>query len=552
MRMRSLQKVVREKTRFVTDSFYSFRLLVISCSLDLCKAAARPAHESQGMLDVYRTKIARLKDRGELDEEITEDSNMDWRAERNPLKEYLALLSLQSSYIPRAGELVLWVPSLEGELSWRKGKGRIQQYSQKQSRWLGMPDWRAGVICQVPEEQVLLRDLVKTTPKKKSVNYSGFRIETFPDPSSRDEGCSSHYKYVPLKCIKPFNAWELFLADVDREKFHRSIEYALTVMSSFSLFNKFHFKGTWPNASIYSRGIFIGAELLVVGDAVRLKAEGYSVDYGARSRVTDIMVIESIRIKLTNCVDDARSDQLAAKYAVRIQGSVYTTSLGRALGTAARDKRAPPKPMSHDEVVSAFQYVGMGAFGNWYPVHDKVQVSPDMILGRCYEYEAMEYLFDSHRFDLDLHSVENARNYSSQVDKRIPEGKAWFWGDFRTQTLAINSLNGQDVRYSRETRDGTLWSNCLRLIDRPSSTVDPAPELDRRPHKSHSNFRKLNKTSSLVSRGLGTSGPVDPSEKTKNEYVDTEDESEEYGRGETEETASGERPRKSKKIKRKR
>lgn len=481
---------------------------------------------------------------------------MDWRAERKQLEKYLTKLDLQGSYIPRAGELVLWTPTLDGVLSWNFDEKSVQVYSETEQRWLGTPDWRAGVIGQTPEEDTVLQDLVETAKKKHGVNYSGFRIETFPDPNSDDKSYSLHYKYVHLRCIKPLNSWELFLQNIPREEYHPSIENALTVMASFSLLDKYHFKGTWPNASVYCRGIYLGAELLVVGDAVRLKPAGYTMESGPRGHVTDIMVIDSIRMDLMGCVDDPKSEQLAERYGVRIQGPVYTTSRSRAQATG--NSKLPPEPLTHEEIIKAFKLVGMSGYGDWYRLHPTdmmVEISPDMIIGRCYEPDAVELLFGSLSFGLDIHGVVNGRNYSRQVDERIPEGKHWFWGDFRTETLAIDSLNGQDVGHYSDARDLVMWRANLKVLDGTASVGDVRDakipgDVGRPPAKSTSSFAELNKTSTLVRSGLGTtdvSNPVSSAEEENGNGNDEEDsESEEdfsiplpYIRGGTEETELG-------------
>lgn len=214
----------------------------------------RPVVDGEGTTDVYKLAIMELKENGRLSKKIKEKTSMDWRAERERLREYLEKLDLQPSYIPRAGEIVLWTRELNGGLLWNSENNRVEIFSAEEDRWLGMPEWRAGVVGQVPEDDIVLQDLVETTPKEQAVNYSGFRIETFPDPNSSDKSYSLHSKYVPLRCIKPFNSFELFVQGMSRKELHPSIENALTVMSSFSLLDKYHIKGTWPNAAIYCRG----------------------------------------------------------------------------------------------------------------------------------------------------------------------------------------------------------------------------------------------------------------------------------------------------------
>lgn len=502
----------------------------------------------------------KLKDHGMLDESITEPASMDWRAERKPLEEYLTKLRLQASFVPRAGEIVLWVPSIEGDLAWNNMTRRVEMYSHARRRWLGTPTWRAGIVSQTPEEEVALQDLVVTSEKKsQGINNSGFRVETFSDPNSHDKSYSLHYKYAPLACIKPFNAWELFLQGTPREKFHPSIEYAMTVMSSFSLLEKYRFKGTWPDASVYAQGIFVGAELLIIGDAVRLKPLRYKARHDQRGSVTDIMVIENIRLDLIGCIDDPGSEQLAKQVRARIQGRVYTTDRSRAQTCIAHKYR--PQPMSHDEVIDAFQYIGMGGYGKWYsmlPADTQAEVSLDMVLGRCYEPDATALLYGTNNLGLDMHGIVSGRNYSQQADERIPEGKLWFWGDFRTETLAVDSLNGLDVGHDSEARDLMMWGANLKVLDGRASAGDSREAkarhgVGRTPTKPASSFAELNRTSTLVRSGLevaGASNPVSSAEEGDgNGNVDEVEESSDseedfsiplpYVRGGTEETEFG-------------
>lgn len=482
-------------------------------------AGLRSVLDAEGTPDVFKMSVMKLKVHGVLDEGIKETGSMDWRAERSALDEYIEQLGMQPSYVPRPGEVVLWAPDYQGELAWNRETMCIQIYSPGQDRWLGTPEWRAGVVGQTPEEDPVLQDLVETASKKWGVNYSGFRVETFPDPLSYDKSYSLQYKYVHLKCIKPFNAYELFLQGIPRENLHPSIAYAMTIMSSFSLLDKYHFRGAWPDAAIYCRGIFIGAELLIIGDAVRLKPNTQSL-LETGGAVEDIMVIDEIRLELINCVDEARSDQLAEQYQVRIAGKVYTTTPRRA--NAGTDGLSEQLPMKPEEVIDVFQSVGMGGYGDWYRVWRgaTVEVSQDMILGRCYHPDAMDLLYGSRSLGLDLMGIIEGREYSRKVDERIPEGKNWFWGDFRTQTLAIDTLNGQDVGYYSEVRELKMWGANLRVLDGTADSADlreariPS-DVGRPSTKVRSNFAEVGKTSKLVSTGLGgadVSNPVSSEE----------------------------------------
>ncbi|KAL4989509.1 ABC transporter transmembrane region 2-domain-containing protein [Aspergillus falconensis] len=482
--------------------------------------------DSEGTPDVFKFAVAKLKKQGEVDNKISEPASMDWRAERAVMDEYLETLDVRPSYLPRLGELVLWTPEFEGNLVWNPETQSIEIYSPTNNKWVRKPQWRAGVVGQLPTEETVLRDLVERTEKKWDLNYSGFRIETLPDPNGSDKSYSLHYSYVALKCVKPFNAFELFLQGTPREKLHPSIEHAMTIMSSFSLLDKYRFKGTWPNASIYCRGIFIGAELLTVGDAVRLKPRGYRVeDSNQKPAVVDVMVINEIRLELIACDEDLKSKQLAEKYQVRISGKLYTTDMERA---QISNNGQPARPLSLQEVIDVFNTLGMGGYGEWYKLHSgaTVDISQDMILGRCYEPDAMKLLFNTISLEYDLPGVLRARKYSRNVDERIPEGKTWFWGDFRTQTLGIDSLNGEDVGHYSETRDVKMWRANLRIVDGTANQADfraakqPA-ELGRPSTKTGSaGLEEIGKTSKLVSAGLGTidtSNPVSSEEETSEE-----------------------------------
>jgi hypothetical protein len=433
---------------------------------------------------------------------------MDWRAEHKHLQPYLVKLSLQNSLIPRAGELVLWTGEIDGELIYDDETNTYRVYSFKHNQWLGVPDWRAGTVGQTPEEDVVLEDLLEPMPKHWAINYSGFRVETFPDPNSGDKSASLQAKYVHLNCIRPLNYWQVFLQGIPQEEWHPSIKYALTVMSSISLVDKYRFKGVWPDASVHCRGIFIGAELLIVGDAVRLKPKIHPPG-NSNPEVTDVMVIDRIEFKLLSCSTDIKSPLLAERHVVRIRGKVYTRSPERAY--RAPGMVGPPRPLSHEEVINAFQYIGMNGYGKWYPVQPpdrSMCVSQDMIIGRCYEPDAMKLIFDDTSLGLDLQGVSSGRMYSRQTDERIPPGMDWFWGDYRTQTLALDSLNGEDVGRYNEGRNPKMWRGCLQVIDgraTPSDLRDAAlPRGRGRPSLGMAKFAEVGKTSKLVSSGLGT------------------------------------------------
>jgi hypothetical protein len=486
--------------------------------------------DPEGTPDVFRTAVLKLKEKGTVDGPIAENQSMDWRAETKALREHFVRLGLQGAYIPRAGEVVLWLPQMDGEVMYDDESNMLRFYSVEEKRFLGVPEWRAGTVGQTPEENVVLEDLIEPMPKKMAVNYSGFRVETFPDPNGDDKSASLHYKYIHLGNMRPFYSWSIFLHGIDQQKWHPSIKHAMTVMSSISLVDKYYFKGTWPDASIYCRGLFLGPEILIVGDAVRLKPKGATLDEEL-PEVTDVMVIDRIEFRLISCIDDVKSPLLAEKHAVRIRGKVYSLSPERAY--RAPGEVGPPTPLNQDEVVNSFQQVGMNGYGPWYPVQksgNSVYVSQDMIIGRCYEPIAMKLLFNDKSLGLDLHGMLASRLWSRQTDNRMRDGQDWFWGDYRTQTLAIDSLNGEDVARYSDARNPKMWKGILAIIDGKAAPADyEAARLPRNagrpPGGNKSKFAEVGKMSTLVSSGLNMDTSANVS-STGDESEDSEEEEE--------------------------
>lgn len=480
--------------------------------------------------DYWRILIMKLKEQGTINEKVQQRLNVDWALTHETLADSFTRLTLQASYIPRRGEVVLWTPISEGTLEFNYQEQCVM-VKKEDDTWIGLPDWRAGVIAQTPEEQCNFMDIVQLTKKKEdTVTSYGFRVETLPDPLDDDKSYSLHDKYVPLKNIRPFAAFESFLSPLGREKMHPSIEYAMTTMASWSLLNFQRFEGSWPNAKLFAQGIWIGHELLILKDAIRLKPVGLTpenIDESSKHEngipVKDVMVLEKIWLEMTECIDDPQGPQYAKSYEVLIAGKVYTLDKDR-LNRPCPFGNDPLTKLSDREVDNAFQSVGMHGYGDWYRVAKgrTCVVSKDMILGRCFEPEANYLNFRTFDLGYDLHGVLNGRRYSTQVDERIPEGVDWFWGDSRVETLGLATVNGIDCGVAAEQRDDMpRWQAMLRILhDCPKARDMRVAFEDRRETDTEGPggrplnlaFAALGKTSSLVSSGLGH-GPQDSSKE---------------------------------------
>ncbi|KAK2742465.1 hypothetical protein FQN57_005356 [Myotisia sp. PD_48] len=458
------------------------------------------AVDEEGNRDVYKELVYRLKEKGVLDEPIKEPDNMDWRAEAKQLRHHLTQLEMQHSFIPRLGELVLWCTSLKGDVLFDFDTETFQMYSQQ--RFVGIPQWRAGVVTQVPDISPLLRDLFTETKQSSALNTSGFRIETYPDSNSTDKSLSCQYKYVPLSHTRPFNLWDIYLQGVPTTEFHSSIENALTIMSSFSMLDKYHFSGNWPNATINCHGIYLGAELLLKGDGVRL------VPQDGTDNVTDVLVIENIQLCLSSCDANLSSAYLSESISPRIIGKAYTIDRYRAHSS---------QKLTHDEIAKSFECTGMGEYGPWYNLHapgSTLEVSINQVIGRCFESEYMTIMFNDRSLGLDLEGVRSGRAYGRRTDHRIEPGKEWFQGDHRVETLAVETINGIEVGSCDDARDPKMWRGNLKIIDGialPADLRDAqiTKAFGRSSNKligsktASSKFRNAGKMSSLVSTAIG-------------------------------------------------
>ncbi|CAG7984053.1 unnamed protein product [Penicillium olsonii] len=500
------------------SEYYRPKLILIQVSSHPTPSDVRLPADKDGP-EYWKILVKKLKDRGQIDEEIQQRSNIDWFLTNEDLSDYFMKLVIDPAYVPRRGEIVLWIWSdLDGCLMNNPNTGVIEVLGDD-NKWHGPPEWRAGVVTQTPIDEVHMVDIVDnpaTSPE--GLNSSGFRVETLPDPLGNDKSYSRQYSYVPLRNIKPFNSWQNFLRGLEREKVHPSIENALSVMSSWSLVQKFHAKGRSPSLSISCKGIFIGAELLAVHDTIRLKPQGYEYTPNkakGTSEVTDVMVIEGISLHLADCVEDPDDEQLAQKYTALLIGKTFTTDRNRGVHGGAFGK-IDPNPLSSEEATATFRQVGTSDYGPWYRMAEGKTciISPDYVVGRCYEPLAAELMFGKHTFSYDLSGVMEGRNFSQQVDERIPLDNTWFWGDNRVETLGLTEINGTECGVSAFQRESPeRWQALIKIAQGEGSAklrkIAGIPTSAGRPKNkevdavSQSGFAGVASTSKMVSSAIG-------------------------------------------------
>lgn len=418
--------------------------------------------------DEIRILLDRLKSEAKIDEAIVEETSIDWQVEQSLLPTYLKDLTEQRAWIPRLGEIVLFVRQITGAIGFDPQSSRFMD-SVPGSDHKKQPEWEAGIVAQVPEGTLSLEDIAEERNKSSPVANSGFRIEPLPDVNSQNKSFTKQYKYVPMHHIRPFIFYGEFTKDVDMADMHPTIVNAMKIMSSISVVERYHFRGIWPKASILCRGMFIGSEMICPGDAVRL------MPAASIENVSDVFHVQEIRLDLSNLElssDDDYDQGHPYQTAIRLKGKCYTLDSAKAISGA---------PMTKEEVERACP-ADMLAYGKWHHMHEdaaSLDISYTQVLGRCYDAEAtaLWLLSDAQNMMESLSGgcsgMRRARAFSSVNDSRIIAGHKWYWGDSRAETLAIETLNGVDVSAydaSRETQILDRWRASMKTQGKVTST----------------------------------------------------------------------------------
>ncbi|KAK0906526.1 hypothetical protein LTR57_017753 [Friedmanniomyces endolithicus] len=431
--------------------------------------------DEEGTPDALRMLLDKLKTagtEGTIDEPIFESLSPDWRTGHTMLMETLREWPKLPSYVPRVGELVLFVRSLapDESLGWDKDTWRVLAGRE----WADKPRWEAGVITQMPTEAITDDDLKGVSIGKEH----------------------NVHKYVPLHAIRPLALWKECLSGVEQSEWHPTVSNALIVASSFCVLGKYHFKGTWPEATVFAQAVYLGPEIVTVGDAVRLQNKTGDME---PESVTDIMVITAIKVRIVN-LDDASDDDLDNEppynTCTHISGRVYTQDPTRSFDGIGK------LPIS---AASPLLPIDLGGLGTWYHVTDpkkpkaRIEVPFHRVIGRCYESAALEAWFtppsdvsppsgfqavnskppviqvndrapdttSSVNISRGLQGILEARAYSVERDIRIAkdEGKTWFWADTRVEQLDIQEVNSRFVGARNEMRSKDYLARLRKALE---------------------------------------------------------------------------------------
>lgn len=476
------------------------------------------AVDEEGTDDVFKRFIkllytSRDSARG-IDEDIEEVSSLDWCAEHyedgsNLMPQHLAQFDRRHSCLPRLGEVVLWCTNFPDghRLLLDHKTAQYKFYSHTQRSFNGHPVWRAGVVTCTPlsgpeNPPGDFQTVLDAADKEMALNAVGYRVETLPDPNDLlKKSTSKQYRWLSLECIRPLSQWQMMTHGIPRQKLHPSIMHALTCSTSLSLIEKFKATGLWPNAAIHCKGLYLGPELIMGGDTVRLSPQ-------QSDECEDVLRIESIRLNLDNIRQEhtePNSQDIASGCRISIVGTACTSNVDRAYSMPPRghlvegfespDQRSP---ISLSEMKTALRAVRAAEYGSWYYLHDpkkRYEVSHEQILGRLHETAAVQLWKDVEAesqvraqsqlqklsLNFDISGISLARVIASCTDTRLPlqEGHEilWYWADTRAEALGVESFNGHEVgKYWRVRDKETLgsWHTQMRIINGTPITVSEA------------------------------------------------------------------------------
>lgn len=405
--------------------------------------------DEEGTPDVYRNLVDKLKRYTTIDEIIQETLSPDWRAEQEILPALLQSLKQQEQWVPRVGDIVLYIRDMPSniEILQHEVTEECQMYDEDTAEFLGSPPWEAGLVSEAPAEASDVASLYRTD-SDTNVIYSGVRVEPLPDPNSNDKTLSKRHKYVPLRQIRPLVLWKELLHNVPQEEWHCTIINALTVTTTISLFGKFRFKGTWPNADIFCHGMHLGSEMLVVGDTVRL----FPTSVRHHTHCMEVLVIKSIRLKCSDLDKASNNDYDEGRpynSSAWIYGSGYTCDISQVNKEYLSEGNTEPPKATTD-------------YGEWHPLHPatkELAVPFSRVMGRVYEREAMTFWLSSKpgnhpTLDNGREALSEARAYAREHDQRVTQNSGtWYWGDSRADALNLHTVNGLEITKYDQERD---------------------------------------------------------------------------------------------------
>ena len=347
------------------------------------------------------------------------------------------------SFLPRKGELVIFYSDEEPNCRFEETTQHFKVFHEDSGDFVGFPVWKAGVIAAEPEKQLGHEDLSPPPYERLDVTNRSYRIELYPDPDDKDKRLSNETYLVPLNRIRPLSMYHEFLSGVSQNQWHETIHNALKVINTVCFVDPIGFAGKWFSYSVRCRGVWIGAELFINGDAVRLLPAK-----GNDNQIDQVMIINRIDHRFEN--DDIHDERSS----IVVAGPVITINKNRSFQddpfTAAEER----------ELLLPASTAGY----SWYPIDvstdghpsaaihegfldDWQEIPVSFIVGRLYDAKAMKTLLDIDNFDVSGLGMKQARRWAKQhrTNMKVNTRQGWILTVDRVQSLNIETLNGRAV-----------------------------------------------------------------------------------------------------------
>lgn len=345
--------------------------------------------------------------------------NAEWKEERKYLLRYNEMLIAQSSYMPRKGELVLWTED-DGEIRWDVD---TQEFFVDTPRGRRHPKWQAGVVSDAPNEPIALADLYGPKRGLTTIKRPDFKIDSIPDPNSKDKSVSKQSRHVSIHRIRPLFMFREVMSGINANTWHDSIGHAMCWATTVSLVEPLHIHGTWPKlkegqrqAEVSYAGIWIGSEYIVPGDIVTLLPEQI---WDSMTTIMVVYDISQLNCKLGYPGETAH---------VSVIGKTYTTE--KNLGYSGKGVRI----LGYDNL---YPLLPWGEFSSW-PI--------GRIGYRLPERSAMEITLRAADFDIGVYGMMKMRQHAiTNFGKLNADGpnKGWRIVESRAYGLGIEEIGGQ-------------------------------------------------------------------------------------------------------------
>lgn len=338
----------------------------------------------------------------------------------NPYVEYDTILHSCHSFQPRENEIVLFYND-QSALGMDESTQYLRLFDERTGHFGGWPKWEAGRVISSPEPgQTHVEDLSSSTRKGKKRSSPSICVEVLPSDSLSQS--TPTRLDVELRQIRPFSMLRELQHGQDQILWEDNIMPTTHMMSQLFPFEPCSFMRIFlssdtPEAASESlhakfrcRGIWLGAEKIIEGDAVRLMPLD---DQGV---IDHVLVIKEISYVLEHLEAEVPSGNLF------FEGRCLTLT--------------QPSPKSEAVVRPSFTYEDLASQGlprcmrgyTWYdsesPDMDGI-FPPDRILGRCYEREAMELMIYASDLNIGLEGVRELRRWA--MSKQSNNGLGWIW-----------------------------------------------------------------------------------------------------------------------------